>query len=71
MDNRSGRWLWGRVDVQGGALAKMSAFLPSVYAWIPKIIQNWGGRQKLALEIHKSLCGVRKKDNLIDSTCFI
>ena len=35
-----------------------------------KRIQIWDGRQKVAVEIQKSLCGGRKIENLIESTCF-
>ena len=30
----------------------------------------WDVRQKAVVEIHKSLCGGRKTENLIESTCF-
>ena len=31
---------------------------------------NLDGRQKVAVKIQKSLCGGRKTENLIESTCF-
>ena len=37
--------------------------------WISKRNIIWDGRQKMAVEIQKLLCGDRK-DNLIKSTCF-
>ena len=42
---------YSRVDDQQGASAEMSAFLPSFFMWIPRIIQIWDGRQKVAVEI--------------------
>ena len=49
---------------------KLVIFLPSVSVWISKIIKIWDGRQKVVVEIQKSLCGGIKIDNLIDSARF-
>ena len=60
----------GGVDDPQGALAEISADAPNISVRISKRIQIWDGRQKLAVEIQKSLCGGRKTENLIESTCF-
>ena len=60
----------GRVDDQQGAPAQISADAPSVSVLISKIIQIRYGRQKVAVELHKTLCKVIKTDNLIKSTYF-
>ena len=59
----------GRVDKQRGASEEINADAPNVSMLIPKIIQIWNRRQKVAAEKHKSLCGGRNTDNLIKSTC--
>ena len=61
----------GRVDDQQGAPAQISADAPSVSVLISKRIQIWDGRQKLAVETQKTLCGDRNTYNLINSTCSI
>ena len=53
-----------------GAPEEISADEPSISVYISKSIYIWDGRQKVAVEIQNSLCGGRKTDNLIDSTCF-
>ena len=47
----------------------MSAFLPSVSAWITKRIQIWDGRHKVAVEIQKVICGGIKTENLVEYVC--
>ena len=42
------------VDYRRGALDEMSADAPIVSVKIPKIIQIWDGRQKVAIEIQKT-----------------
>ena len=58
------------VDGQRGALSEVSADVPSISVWISKRIQIWDGRQKVAVEIQKTLCGGRNTYNFIKSTCF-
>ena len=70
MFNISGQQIIGSVDNRRGALAERSYDSPSVSVWISKIIQIWDGRQKVAVEIQKTLCEGRNKENLIESTCF-
>ena len=64
MYNSDGRRLWDRGDNHRGVLARMrriSDVAPSVSVCIPKIIQIWYGKKKVAVEIQKTLCGGRKK----------
>ena len=49
----------------------MSANAPRISVLISKRIQIWYGRQKMAVEIQRSLCGGRNTDNLIYSICII
>ena len=42
--------MWGRVDYRRGAPDEMSANVPIVSVKIPKIIQIWDGRKKVAVE---------------------
>ena len=44
----------------------MSADAPIFSVWISKIIQIWGGRQILAVEIQKTLCGGINADDFIE-----
>ena len=48
----------------------MSVFYKASLCEFSKIIQIWGGRQNVAVEIQKTLCGDRNTENLIESTCF-
>ena len=43
---------------------------PSFSVCLSRRIQIWDGKQKVAVEIQKSLCEGRKTENLIESTCF-
>ena len=49
----------------------MGADAPSVFVWISNRIQIWDGRQNVAVDIQKSLCGGRNAENLIDSRSFL
>ena len=49
----------------------MSAEAPIFSVWISKIIQIWGGRQILALEMHKAFCGDLNTENFVDYICYI
>ena len=49
----------------------MRADAPSVSVFIKKIIQIWDRRQKVAVEIQKTLCwGGRKTKNFVEPTYF-
>ena len=61
---------WVGFDDRRGVPAEISADEPSVSARIPRRIQIWDGRLRVAVEIRKSLCGGRKIENLIESACF-
>ena len=67
MDGR--KWVGLKIDTE--QRKKRVLFLPSFSVRLSKRIQIWDGRQKVALEIQKSLCRGRNKDNLVESTCFI
>ena len=54
MYNSSGRRLRGRVEDQRGSPDEMSADVPIAFVKIPKIVQIWYVRQKVAVEIQKT-----------------
>ena len=51
-------------------MSKISADATSISVQISKIIQNWDGRQKVAVEIQKTLFGGINIEHLIESTFF-
>ena len=61
----------GRFDNQQGAPSDISTDAPSFSVRILKKIKIWYGRQKMAVDIQKTRCGVRNRENLIKSACFI
>ena len=58
--------MWGRGDNLRGESEEMSADAPIFSVCISKIIQIWGGRQILAVEIQKTLCGGINADDFIE-----
>ena len=60
----------GRGNNRQGALAEISYDSKIVSVWIPKRIQIWYGRQNMVVEIHKTLCGGRNTEKLINPRCF-
>ena len=64
--------MWGvKGDYRQGASEKLSDDAPIVSVLISKIIQIWGGRQILALEMHKAFCGDLNTEKCVDYICYI
>ena len=60
----------GRVDSRQEASSEISTDALSVYVWNSKRIQSLDGRQKVAVEIQKTLCEDKIGDILVNFTCF-